>query len=487
MKKIIILGLIVFLFSCKSSSSEEVRKGAVAGAFYPSDKDELSEMIDGFLANVKKIDVDGKIIAVIVPHAGYIYSGQVAAYGFKEIQDTQFKKIIIISPSHYVGFDGISIYNKGLFETPLGRIKIDEELAAKIIEKNKRFIFYPEAHIKEHAIEVELPFLQRIYKDLAIVPIVVGNPVLEDAGILSNVLYEVMDEDTLLLISVDLSHYHPYDKAVQLDTSGISAIEKLDAEWLLEQLRNSDTEIDAPIAVLATIMFANKSGAKARILKYANSGDVTGDKSRVVGYSSIVIYIPSALKEKGELIMKEEYLSKDEKKKLLEIARASIIEAVTRKTQPEIEVTEPRLRENCGVFVTIKKHGELRGCIGYIVAVKPLYETVKEVAKSAAVGDPRFMPMTEDELKDMEIEISALTPLRRIYDVNEIEVGKHGIVMKRGFYQGLLLPQVATEYGWDRKTFLEHTCLKAGLPKDAWKDKSTEIHIFSAEVFSESE
>lgn len=487
MKKIFILALLSFLISCTSSSSEEVRKAAVAGAFYPGDKDELAQRVDEFLGNVKKAGIKGDIRAIIVPHAGYIYSGQVAAYAFKEISEEPFKKIIIISPSHYTGFDGISVYNKGLFETPLGFIKVDETLANKIMKKSKRFIFYPESHEKEHAIEVELPFLQRIYKDFTIVPITMGSPVLDDAQVLRDALYDVMDEDTLLVISVDLSHYHPYDEAVQLDTSGISSIESLDAELFLQKLKNGDTEIDAPIAVLATIMLANRFDARAKSLKYANSGDVTGDRSRVVGYASMVIYIPTGSKEKGEMIMKDEYLNKEEKQRLLEIAKASIIEAVTGEKKEEIKVTEERLNENCGAFVTIKKHGQLRGCIGYIIAVKPLYETVRDVAASAAIKDTRFHPMTEDELKDMELEVSALTPLKRISDASEIEVGKHGIYMKQGFYSGLLLPQVATEYGWDRETFLQHTCRKAGLPTDAWKDESTEIYIFSAEVFSEND
>ena len=487
MKKILILVLLLFLISCTSSSSEEVRKAAVGGAFYSGDKDELTQMVDGFLGNVKKAGIKGDVRAIIVPHAGHAYSGQVAAYAFKEVSDKPFKKIIIISPSHYARFDGISVYNKGLFETPLGLIRIDEVLANKIMKKSKRFIFYPEAHEKEHAIEVELPFLQRIYKDFTIVPIIMGSPVLDDAQVLQDALYDVMDKDTLLVVSVDLSHYHPYEKAVQLDTSGMSSIESLDAEVFLQKLKDGSTEIDAPMAVLATILLANRFNAKAKVLKYANSGDVTGDTSRVVGYSSMVIYIPRDLKEKGEIAMKDEYLNKEEKQKLLAIAKASIIEAVTGKKQDSSKVTEERLNENCGAFVTIKKHGQLRGCIGYIIAVKPLYETVRDVAASAAIKDTRFRPMVEDELKDMELEVSALTPLKRITDPSEIEVGKHGIYMKRGFYSGLLLPQVATEYGWDRETFLQHTCRKAGLPTDAWKDESTEIYIFSAEVFSEDD
>ena len=487
MKRIIIFFIAILLCSCAMVYSEDIRKPAVAGAFYPGDKAELAMKVDGFLANVKKTDIKGKILALIAPHAGYDYSGQIAAYSFKQLEGTDFKKIIIISPSHYVGFDGMSIYNKGSFETPLGLVKIDEELANKIMQKNKRFIFYPEAHQKEHAIEAEIPFLQRIYKDkdFKIVPIAMGSPASLDIKILSDALYDVVDNNTLIVISVDLSHYYPYDTAVKLDTNSTSAIEQLDAQKMLEDINSHNSEIDAPIAVLGMITLANRYNAKAKIMKYANSGDVTGDKSRVVGYSSIVVYIPSDLQEKGDMIMKDEYLSKVEKAKLLEIAKLSIIEAVTGKRQFFPNVTEEKLKENCGAFLTIKENGQLRGCIGYIQAVKPLYETVKDVAKSAAVNDYRFNPVAENELDKLELEISVLTPLKKIQDINEIEVGKHGLVMKKGFNSGLLLPQVATEYGWDRDTFLRETCRKAGLASDAWKDKSTEIYTFSADVFGE--
>lgn len=489
MKKIFTLLIALLLCSCARSYSEDIRKPAVAGAFYPADKDVLAKEVDDFLANAKKDDIKGKIIALIAPHAGYEYSGQIAAHSFKQLEGTNFKKIIIISPSHYVGFDGMSVYNKGAFETPLGLVGVDQELANKIIQKNKRFVFYPEAHQKEHAIEVEIPFLQRIYKDkdFKIVPIAVGNPESKDITILSDALYDAMNEDTLLIISVDLSHYYPYDTAVKLDTNSTSAIERLDAQKMLEDINSHNSEIDAPIAVLGMIMLANRYNAKAKIIKYANSGDVTGDKSRVVGYSSIVVYIPDDLQKKGDMIMKDEYLSKEEKTKLLEIAKFSIIEAVTGKRQFFPNVTEERLKENCGAFVTIKENNQLRGCIGYIQAVKPLYETIKDVAKSAAVNDYRFNPVGQDELGKLELEISVLTPLKKINDISEIEVGKHGLIMKKGFNSGLLLPQVATEYGWDRDTFLQETCRKAGLSQDAWKDKSTEIYTFSAEVFGENE
>lgn len=491
MKKAALFFIPVFLLLCMpSSGADDVRKPAVSGAFYPADKNELAEKVDGFLSNVPGGDNKERPLALIVPHAGYEYSGQVAAYGFSRIKNMRFKKVIIISPSHYAGFNGMSVYNKGAFETPLGKVYIDEDLAGKIMEQSPRFMFYPEAHRREHAIEVELPFLQRIYKGAGfkIVPIVMGVPQAEDAGILAKALENVLDKDTLIIVSVDLSHYYPYEKAVELDTNAITAIEKLDPEWFLAQLNRGELDIDAPAAVLAMLIFAGKHNAKAKILKYANSGDVTGDKSRVVGYSSSLIYVPEEnSSEKGAETMEQAYLNPQERKKLLEIARASIIEAVTKRPQSYPEVEEKHLIQNCGAFVTIKEEGELRGCIGYIQAVKPLYETVKEMAQSAAINDNRFSPLTEDEFDKIDLEISVLTPMRLIKDVKEIIVGRHGIYIKKGFNSGLLLPQVAEEYGWDRDTFLKHTCIKAGLPENAWKDSSSQIYIFSAEIFGEDD
>jgi AmmeMemoRadiSam system protein A len=150
---------------------------------------------------------------------------------------------------------------------------------------------------------------------------------------------------------------------------------------------------------------------------------------------------------------------------------------------PEFEVKSETLKEKRGAFVTIEKHGRLRGCIGYIQAVKPLHITIQEMAQAAALKDRRFPPVTPGELDDLELEISVLTPLKRIKDINEIEVGKHGIYIKSGYYSGLLLPQVATDYGWDRLTFLKQTCQKAGTDGDCWKKKETEIYVFSADIF----
>ncbi|MBM4307420.1 MAG: AmmeMemoRadiSam system protein A [Deltaproteobacteria bacterium] len=176
-------------------------------------------------------------------------------------------------------------------------------------------------------------------------------------------------------------------------------------------------------------------------------------------------------------------LSEEEKKTLRQIAKTVIENKTKKKPVPEFKIGSSVLKENRGAFVSLHKKGQLRGCIGYIEGRGPLHKTIEEMAEAAAFRDPRFSPVTERELSELDIEISVLTPLKKITDVNEIEVGKHGIYIKKGWYSGLLLPQVATEYRWDRKTFLEHTCQKAGLPSDSWKHKDIEIYIFSADIF----
>ena len=180
-------------------------------------------------------------------------------------------------------------------------------------------------------------------------------------------------------------------------------------------------------------------------------------------------------------------LSKEERKALLDLARNTIKAKLDGRPLPHFEPFTETLKEPRGAFVTLHKHGDLRGCIGYVEAIKPLWQSVQDMAIAAAFQDPRFSPLQPDEYDDIDIEISVMSPIKKISSIDEIEVGKHGIIIKRGFNQGLLLPQVATEQGWDRDTFLEHTCYKAGLYGDCWEKPDTEIYIFSAEVFSENE
>lgn len=183
----------------------------------------------------------------------------------------------------------------------------------------------------------------------------------------------------------------------------------------------------------------------------------------------------------------DQILSKEEQKILLKLARDTIEMWVKEHKKPPLPQAKGLFGEACGAFVTIHKKDQLRGCIGNMIGYGPLIETIQEMAIASSTGDPRFHPVRPEELNDIDIEISVLSPMREIKDVNEIEVGKHGILMSRGMFHGVLLPQVATEYGWDRTTFLMHTCLKAGLPEDAWQDPKTKIEIFSAQVFGEKD
>jgi len=473
----------------KEIKMEEIREPAVAGSWYSDNPEILSRELKGYLDNVKKEKINGKVIALVSPHAGYQYSGLVAAHAYKLIEGTSYDAVVVVAPSHRALFKGASIYDRGGFRTPLGIVPIDEGLSKKVMEKRKEIQFIPEAHAQEHSLEIQLPFLQVLLKTFKLIPIVM-EPYWswETCQYLSTAIADtVRGKNVVLIASSDLSHFHSYDKAVELDRNVLNHIERFDPEGLNRDLRQGRCEACGGGPIISIMLAAKALGAnKGKVLKYLNSGDVTGDRSRVVGYAAGVFYKTAGGTEK----MREETkvgvdlgLSEQEKKILHHIAKTVIENKAKGKPIPEFKVDSPILKENRGAFVTIQKKGQLRGCIGYIEGRGPLYRTVEEMAEAAAFRDPRFMPVNEKELPELNIEISVLTPLKKITDINEIEVGKHGIYIIKKPFSGLLLPQVATEYGWDRQTFLEHTCNKAGLPSNAWKDKNTEIFIFSADIF----
>lgn len=468
---------------------EDIREPVVAGTFYPDKPDILSRDVKRYLENAKKEKIGDEIIALVSPHAGYMYSGQVAAYAYKLIEGKTFDSVIVVAPSHYSRFKGASIYDRGGYRTPLGIVPIDIELSKKMMEKRKEIQFLPEAHAQEHSLEVQIPFLQITLKTFKLVPIVM-EPYWswETCQYLASAIAETLKgKNVLLIASSDLSHFHSYEKAVDLDKIVLNHIERFDTEGMNRDLKSGRCEACGGGPIISIMLAAKALGAnKGRVIKYLNSGDVTGDRSRVVGYAAGVFYktLGGIEKMKGEKKVGIDLgLSEQDKKTLHHIAKTVIENKVKGKTVPEFKVESPTLKENRGAFVTINKKGQLRGCIGYIEGHGPLHKTIEEMAEAAAFRDPRFTPVKEKELPELEIEISVLTPLRKITDINEIEVGKHGIYIKKGWFSGLLLPQVATEYGWDRQTFLEHTCQKAGLPSNAWRDKDTEIYIFSADIF----
>jgi AmmeMemoRadiSam system protein B/AmmeMemoRadiSam system protein A len=471
--------------------SKETRRSIIAGAWYPGSPAVLKSDIEKFMANVPSDPVDGPIVAMISPHAGYVYSGQVAAYAYKQIQGRTFDTVIIIGPSHRSYFRGASIYNRGGYETPLGIVPVNIELANTIIAQSDAIYHNPDAHSQEHSVEIQLPFLQVILGDFNFVPIVMGSQDRQTCDDVAQAIFAtIQDKNVMIVASSDLSHFHGYDQAVSMDSIAVKHVENMESERLLEDLGNGTCEACGGGPMAATIMLAKKLGAdRSKVLKYANSGDVTGDRRGVVGYMSAVFYKQKQHRAagSGNKVGIELGLSRKDQDKLLEIARKSIECKLAGKDMPDFSFVSDILKEKRGAFVTLKKQGMLRGCIGSFEPREPLYETIEEMAQSAAFSDPRFPSVSAEELNDLTIEISALTPLKKIKNIDEIEVGKHGIYIVRGFYRGVLLPQVATDHKWDKITFLEETCHKAGLPSHAWKDKETDIYIFSADIFGEEE
>lgn len=468
----------------RESPNQSIRPPAVAGTFYTDDPDELSAQIRGFLSNVPPKALPGTVTALIAPHAGYIYSGQVAAYAYKLIEGKTYDTVLVIAPSHRYPLRGASVYPGGAYQIPLGLIPVDTDAAQRLIGGSELISYVSQAHAQEHSLEVQLPFLKTVLGNFKLLPVVMGACDLATCRTLAEALHEVVKDKSLLIVaSTDLSHYHPYEKARVLDQIVIDAVKNFDPDGLYHAIASDRCEACGAGPMVTAMILAQKLGAtSSAVLNYANSGDVSGDKSSVVGYMSAAFFKPAA-SGKTSRIGTDLGLSEEEKNTLHTIARTAIAATCLGHPYPEISVASKKLNEKRGAFVTLHKKGTLRGCIGYIRPQKPLHQTIREMADAAAFQDSRFKPVTRGELDDLEIEISVLTPLSRIARVDEIEVGKHGIYIIRDVHSGILLPQVATENRWDRKTFLEHTCTKAGLSKDAWKDKATEIYIFSADIF----
>ncbi len=483
MSKRFILILVIFIlfsFNCCLAKGD-IKQPNVAGAFYPGDKSSLARQVNAFLEQAESQKINGDIFAIISAHAGYDYSGRVAGYAYKAIKDTKFTTIVVIGVSHYLDFKGSSICLSEAFRTPLGDIPVDSQMGAKIAAEDKNIRFLPLPFSKEHSVEVQLPFLQTIFKDIKIVPILMGRTDINDCNALAKALVKAIGNrtDVLVIASSDMSHYHSYADALTIDKRTLKFLENFDIYGLWNAGKSGEVELCGLAPVVTALLYAKEKGADSvKILKYANSGDVTGDYSSVVGYTSGLIYKRSQIK--GEKAM----FNDTQKKKLLEIAKDSLENYIKNGKRVNFNCPDPQLNQKRGAFVTLTKKGELRGCIGKIVSDIQLCEVIRDMAIEASSNDPRFYPVQADELKDIEIEISVLSPIERIDDINKIEVGKHGLIIRKGFNSGLLLPQVASEYGWDRIAFLEQTCQKAGLPKDAWK-QGAEISIFSAEVFSE--
>jgi hypothetical protein len=462
--------------------SEDIKLPDSAGTFYPDDPAQLSGIIDDLLAAVEPMPVEGGILAFILPHAGYGFSGKTAAYGYKLIRGRPYKTVIIIGTSHFYGFAGVSVYSKGAFRTPLGDISIDEDFAQRLLSKKDDIFFDPKAFEKEHSVEVQLPFLQKALKDFKIVPVVMGDCSLDMCRKFAARLKQAMADrpDCLLIVSTDMYHGYDYQQALETDEQTLAVLKSMDYEALYYGLRDNKMQLcNGPGAVAALILAKDSAVKDFIVLAHTNSADIAGRKVNgiwTVGYASCVI------NKQGETSM----LNDGQRKELLKLARISIETYLKTGKKILVSQSDPVLSEELGCFVTLHNNEHLRGCIGNIIGKQPLYLGVRDMAIESATADPRFPEVGLSELPEIDIEISVLSALKKVKNIDEIKIPKHGVLVKSGLNSGVFLPQVAFETGWSKEEFLSQLCSqKAGLKSDAWKDKDTELYIFEAEVFSE--
>ncbi len=466
--------LFVILFPL-SLWSQDTRKAVWAGRFYDARADMLSNHIDRMLQSAETDAISpSELLALIVPHAGYIYSGPVAAHAYKAVQGKRYENVVCIGTSHRYALKDGSIYLRGGYETPLGITKINEALAHKLALASG-FKHIPQAHAQEHSIEVQIPFIQKTLPHAKIVPVLLGIPTEKTITTLAEALAKTVDGGkTLVLVSTDMSHYLPKKDANRVDAETIELLRNFTTPSLIKKLRKRENMMCGGSGVVSALLYAQSRGkAKVQVLKYADSSLAGGGETQVVGYLSAAI-----IKEK----LPRATLSSQEKKELLALARTAVNLFIREHKVLNYTSQQPCFLTKRGAFVTLKKNNRLRGCIGFVDPTTPLYQTIIHAAIYAATKDTRFTPVTSDELKSLEFEISVLTSPKRIDDITEIQVGKHGLIITQGNRTGLLLPQVPVENHWSKDIFLQQACIKAGLPKDAW-EKGANVQIFEAIVF----
>jgi AmmeMemoRadiSam system protein B/AmmeMemoRadiSam system protein A len=474
----------------------------VAGQFYPSDPDQLSAAIDDYLDDTVTPSND-RPIAIVCPHAGYIYSGQIAADAYRQASTHDYDLIVILGANHTTaGFGKVSVYPGGGYMTPFGIAEIDEDLAAELIEADDDFTFREAVHSREHSIEVQIPFIQRVFPNAKILPAVVGTPDRKLCVKFGEALASaIKDRSALIVASCDLSHFPAYEDAKRVDRTTLEAMATLDVktfqttcrQQLNQGISNLSTSACGEAPITTAIVAARKLGATgARIISYANSGDVSvGDRSRVVGYGAVAFVKDSdadepSPREPGEKRVGTVGLTVDHEDALLSFARKTIRQYLTSGTTPLARGFDPVLESEKGVFVTLRKQDRLRGCIGHMADDLPLCQAVGYCALQAAFNDRRFSPVELDELADIEIEVSVLTPFQPVGGYEDIRIGRDGVLLEKDGRSAVYLPSVAVEQGWNREEMLSHLCVKAGLPPDGWKT-GTRFYTFQATAFSESD
>jgi MEMO1 family protein len=504
-----------------SPSTAIVRPPAVAGAFYDRQPFMLEAQVERALKRAKRSDVKAVLVGAVVPHAGYVFSGACAASVYALVRTGQYDRVIILAPSHHAHVSGISLPapDLGAYQTPLGSVPIDREVCEALRGK-PGFSTVGGADVREHAVEVQLPFLQKTAGTFKLVPLLCGSAGDDLVPRLAAALVPYLGPRTLLVASSDFTHYGPnygfvpFDKDIPghlrawLGEAG-KRVAALDTEGFSRHCRDTgDTICGAmPIRIVMAALAQSRPKPVGRVLDLATSGDVVGDYENSVSYAAIGFFNEAAeaggTAEKPSTIGREPEsgagmntntqaggqgtfsVSKEHQKQLLAIAREAIEAHLKTGAPKAFDIQDPALTTPAAVFVTLTQRGQLRGCIGTTEPRAALYRAVAELAVEAAVHDPRFAPLTVPELGRTHIEISVLSPMRRVKSAAEIEPKVHGVVVRRGFRSGLFLPQVWEHFA-DKEGFLDELCRqKAHLEPDAWKDPQTELLVFTVFAFEE--
>ena len=503
----LILLVVFFCFAaaCQAAkvAGSDIREPAVAGTFYPESAVKLRLAIENFMRDAAPVKVK-KSIAVIVPHAGYIYSGQICADGFKQAGNQKYEVIVILGTKHTNSdFQKISLYPGDGFRTPLGTAPVEKDIISSLLKEDPADCALDKSlHQSEHSVEVMVPFIQVVFPEAKIVPVVVGSQDRQTCIRFGQALAKVLKSKRALIVaSSDLSHYPDARNASLVDRETLAAISRLDPAALSATVQaHKDKNIsslytsacgEAPI--MAAMAAARSLGAtRGEVISYANSGDTSiGDSSRVVGYGAVALIAEGGRQNAGVSVWQKPTaapapLTSSDKKALLAFARETLSRLFLTDTVPLARGFSARIEQPRGVFVTLRKNGELRGCIGQMIGNEPLGKLVGAMAIQAALNDRRFNPLTYSELKDIEIEISVLTPVKQVKGASDIVVGRDGVVIRKEGRSAVFLPQVATEQGWNREKMLDNLCVKAGLEAGCWREK-TQFSTFQAVVFGESQ
>jgi len=520
-----------YFFPQFSKANEQIRSPRFAGSWYPAEADVLEKMLTNYLqaassqlsSQPPNEQIGKNVLAIIAPHAGYMYSGQTAAFAYATLSGSRYKRVFLLGPSHHVPFAGAVLPSQSIFETPLGKIEIDQATVNKLL-KLPGFQQVDQVFDIEHSLEMQLPWICKTLNKAKLVPMAIGNVNRETIAEIASAIKKELCPGDLIIVSSDFTHYGPrFDyqpfndettdsglkkRIAELDKEAFNHLKKLDGSELLEFYQRSHDTICGiyPCAILLSLLPAD---AQAKLLNYRTSADIEPDpQGNSVSYMSIAFSAPGlTTHKKAESTKEKKYkpLSLADGQALLKIARQTLQDYLSgnRKDSSQYEKLLSqhqidRFKEEHGVFVTLyekpqqpisTQHSnshpakQLRGCIGYIYPNKPLLTGVCENAINAACADPRFTPVTADELHNLDLEINILTKPIPVSSWQDIKLGQDGIVLKKGGRQAVFLPKVATEFGWDLPQTLTQLSLKAGLAPDDWRD-GAQFEVFQSEIFN---